>query len=82
MKTTSNNNSENNVKVMKLQMLNGWPCKGTWTLDITEDEWNDHGIKEAGYYKVGKRCEGKAGIVVSAWLAQKTIARINEYFAK
>jgi hypothetical protein len=82
MKTTANNNSENNNKVMKLNMFHTGLRNGRYTVEITEEEWNDHGINHSGYYKVNKECEGVAGILCHVWLDEKMIARINEFFAK
>lgn len=81
MTTTNNNNSENNNKVMKLNMFHTGLQRGRYTVEITEEEWNDHGISHSGYYMVNKRCEGVAGILCHVWLDDKMIDRINKFFA-
>ena len=52
--------------------------KGTYEVVITKEEWEDHGISKAGYYRLNKRCEGAAGIVTNIWLDDKEIQMINE----
>lgn len=55
---------------------------GYYKLEITREEWEDHGINEPGFFKVNKRCEGIAGKVLCAWLDRKEIQMINEHFNK
>ena len=76
MKTTENNTMEPK-KEFKYRRPNSWPCKGSYEVVITAEEWQDHGITHPGYYKLNKRCAGAAGIVTSIWLDAKEIERIN-----
>ena len=65
-------------KEIKFKRHHTSPLKGIYEVVITKEEWIDHGISKAGYYRLNKRCEGAAGLVTSIWLDEKEIKMINE----
>lgn len=78
MKTTEQNT--NDLETFSIYRTTGMFQRDYYKLEITREEWEDHGINEPGYYKVNKRCEGIAGILQSVWLDRKEIQMINDYF--